>query len=497
MSDPLPPLHLDFPLPRPLTGVLLGNGVQGLMIWGDRTLNITVSRAGFWDHRGSGQLAGGVTYRQLRQWLEAGDEAAIQAAFAGPAKPEGEPKRPYQIGGGRLELRFGHELIPDHAEVDYAHGTIRVALLNDAGRRETVTIRQAVDDEVAWVEMPGHLAETLEIEQVPAWHYLKEQLRPLGVEPPMVCSPSNWANPHCMGTMTQTLPADPALAIVWRKQADGVALATALGESRTDEPTPPAIERLACDRSARLAEAEAWWARFWAEAPRIDLPDPVLERMYRYGLFRLAGATMPTASNPIPAGLQGPFMEEVKLPAWSNDYHFNINVQMIHWPLLHAGLTDHLHPMWTMLRRWMETMRERGEAFFEAEGALMLPHATDDRCAVVGTFWTGTIDHGCCAWMAQLAFLHWRHSGEPAVLRDVAWPLLVGAFEGFRAMAERVEDDAGDERLSLPVSVSPEYNASRMDACGRDASFQLAAWHMVSELLPQAAEALGEPIDPR
>ncbi|MCK5468586.1 MAG: hypothetical protein KAI99_08755, partial [Cyclobacteriaceae bacterium] len=42
-----------FPLPRTHTGALIGNGVQGLMIWGvDNQLNITIGRAGFWDRRG-------------------------------------------------------------------------------------------------------------------------------------------------------------------------------------------------------------------------------------------------------------------------------------------------------------------------------------------------------------------------------------------------------------------------------------------------------------
>ncbi len=44
-------LSWDFPLPRTHTGILLGNGTQGLMVWGESTLNVTTGRAGFWDHR--------------------------------------------------------------------------------------------------------------------------------------------------------------------------------------------------------------------------------------------------------------------------------------------------------------------------------------------------------------------------------------------------------------------------------------------------------------
>jgi hypothetical protein len=122
----------------------------------------------------------------------------------------------------------------------------------------------------------------------------------------------------------------------------------------------------------------------------------------------------------------------------------------------------------------------------------MLPHAVDDRCHVVGTFWTGTIDHGCTAWVAQMAWLHYRYSLDETILRDIAWPLMQGAFEGYWAMLEE-----RDGVLSLPVSVSPEYRGCEMNAWGRDASFQLAALHMTAQNLIAAAKVLGKPIDER
>ena len=145
-----------------------------------------------------------------------------------------------------------------------------------------------------------------------------------------------------------------------------------------------------------------------------------------------------------------------------------------------------------MLREWLPKLRENGEQFFGSAGALMLPHAVDDECQVVGTFWTGTIDHACTAWMAQMAWLHYRYGLDETILREVAWPLLNGAFEGFWAMHEEV-----DNKFSLPISVSPEYRGAAMNAWGRNASFQLAAWHMVAQILPSAAAILGEDIDSR
>jgi hypothetical protein len=126
---------------------------------------------------------------------------------------------------------------------------------------------------------------------------------------------------------------------------------------------------------------------------------------------------------------------------------------------------------------------------------MMLPHSVDDHCQVIGRFWTGTIDHACIAWMAQMAWLHYRYSLDERILREIAWPLLVGAFEGYWAMLEHPEKSHG--RFSIPLSVSPEYNASSLDACGRDASFQLAALHCVSGILPLAATILGKSRDSR
>ena len=58
-------LTWEFPLPRTHTGALLGNGAQGLMVWGDEALNITVAHAGFWDHRGGNPFTSRTSYAEV------------------------------------------------------------------------------------------------------------------------------------------------------------------------------------------------------------------------------------------------------------------------------------------------------------------------------------------------------------------------------------------------------------------------------------------------
>jgi hypothetical protein len=460
-------LHWDFPLPRPHTGVLLGNGTQGLLVWGTDRLSITVGRAGFWDHRDATPFANRITFAELRRLLEAGDEAGVRAAFASPVK-DFAYRRPCQIGGGRLELIFARGTVPVRAALDIHTATLRVTLSN----RAVVTIRQAMDAELAWVET----ATPYRLKVVPTWDHVGEQLAADGVQPPQ-----RWPGGFC-----QELPADEPLALATAKRGRQLVIATALG---ADAAARARALAATADVPAAARRARTWWRQYWRDVPRVTLPDAALQHAWDLGTYKQAGLTTPGG---VAAALQGPWMEEYQLPPWSNDYHFNINIEMIYWPALGTNRLAHFGPLWDLVRGWLPQLRANAEKFFGARDALMLPHAVDDRCCVIGSFWTGTIDQACTAWTAQLAWLHYRYAMDERLLRDLAWPLMRGAFNGYWAM---LEERAG--KLSLPVSVSPEYGGAAMTAWGRDASFQLAALHWLAATLPVAARLLGEPADPR
>ena len=70
-------LRWEFPLPRPHTGITVANGTQGVLIWGDDCLCLTVARTGFWDHRGGNAFTNHITYAELRSLLEAGREEEV------------------------------------------------------------------------------------------------------------------------------------------------------------------------------------------------------------------------------------------------------------------------------------------------------------------------------------------------------------------------------------------------------------------------------------
>ena len=76
IHSPPTTLAWNFPLPRPHTGLPLGKGRFGALIWGEgRTLRITLARADCWDHRGGTPWSRDQNFKALRKHLEANDGA--------------------------------------------------------------------------------------------------------------------------------------------------------------------------------------------------------------------------------------------------------------------------------------------------------------------------------------------------------------------------------------------------------------------------------------
>ena len=89
--------------------------------------------------------------------------------------------------------------------------------------------------------------------------------------------------------------------------------------------------------------------------------DPSLAALYyNYGRYLLISSTRPGS---LPPNLQGLWANEPGTP-WNGDYHTNINVQMNHWPVEQANLSELYLPLVDLVKRLVPSGKESAKAFY-------------------------------------------------------------------------------------------------------------------------------------
>lgn len=474
-------INWRFPLPRTHTGILQGNAILGVMIWGEENiLRITVGRSDLWDHRGGMPWTEKQRYTDIRRLLEANDKEGIRKTFETTTQDTpGQPRRPSLIPIGRIEIDFGSGARIESGTLRMRDGSVAIAV-RKAQKKQTVKCHLDMASPLLCIELPKLLAQA-NIRRVPSFETIPEDLKKISFEPPEALDELS-----CTGWI-QKLPADPPVCVGYRREERTIWLAVERGsDSETARAEATAdLDRATAEGTKNLAARnKKWWSDYWGDVPTLKVPNETIQYLHDYGMYKFAGLCQPDG---VAAGLQGPWIEEYQMPPWSGDYHFNINVQMCYWPAYRGNRLSHLRPLFEQIWSWLPKLKHNARVFLGIDDGIMLPHAVDDQCMCMGGFWTGTIDHGCTAWVADMMWNYYRYSMDASFLRERAYPFMVGAMRVYEEMLER-----DGEAIVLPVSVSPEYRGASMNAWGRNASFQLACIHRLCEDLVAAAEVLGQ-----
>lgn len=474
-----------FPLPRTHTGMLLGNGSLGALVWGEgNILRITFGRADFWDHRGGLPWKPEINYRHIRTLLEEKRSEELLSLFEGGERRPGQPRQPSVLPLGRIEVELqpGDELL--RGAVHVKSGEVTVDVRTRSRGEYTLLLGLSMSQPLFNLRFPGQV-KPRSIRTVAAWEYVGAYLESISFPPPEGFSEGGVAG------FVQAAPADPSACLAHQLSGSDLFATVAYGD-RAEEAKAAAkstLELAVRDGVEKMrSDNDAFWYQYWRGIPRIDIPNERLSFLYHYGMYKFAGLTHPDG---VAATLQGPWIEEYQMPPWSSDYHFNINVQMCYWPAYRSGLFAHLKPLFALLEKWMPQLRENARLFLGIEDGVMLPHAVDDRGTGMGGFWTGALDHGCTAWVARMMWDYCRYSGDTVFLRQSAYPFMAAAMRVYEGMLERTGD-----AFALPVGVSPEYRGAQPHAWGRNPSFQLACIHSLCESLLEAARLLDKEPNP-
>ena len=467
-----------FPLPRTHTGILQSNGTVGVMIWGESNiLRVTINRGDYWDHRGGKTWTEDMSYANLRSLLETGDETGLRQIFEQNDIAPGEPVNPSMLPFGRIEFVLPEDCQLISGELNMKSGQVTLQAKGD-DRSHEITLNLSMQQPVLHIEFAPGL-EVMETRCVTAWDYVGDYLQSISFEP------SQLFESNSLSGWTQSRPADPTICLGYQTNDNEVWLGLDYGDSH-DDACNTVLNLLSSvidlGKSSLINDNVNWWAQYWESTPTLSIPNQRLQFLYNYGMYKFAGFTNPTG---IPAGLQGAWIEEFQMPPWQADYHFNINVQMCYWPAYRGNLLHHLKPLFDMIVSWFPRLREYARVLVGIDDGFVLPHSVDDRGTCIGGFWAGSIDHGATAWVAEMMYRYYCYSGDTDFLRETAFPFIVGVMRVYEEMLEQKGD-----QWSLPVSVSPEYRGSKMNAWGINASFQLACIHSLCRNLNHAAEVL-------
>ena len=471
------PVEWEFPrLGSCHEGMAFSDGVTGVLVWGGGDeIRLTIGRADLWDHRGGYEWTAAQSYTNIVAAVESGDTERLMALFK-KETPKGQPRNPYMLPLGRVVLKIPGTTLT-RGELDPFTGTAWIDFAT-AGATNRVDIAMAKSGGgVFAMKFPkgvDYTAKTVPATDFPVYD---EKLKPLGFEKARVFDTQDG-----FGGLRWKLPADDGVWLSWCAKDGAVAVKTGRGVDKEFGTVHPFY--------AVAAASRAHWAKFWAEGARVKVPDAQIQRIFDYGMYRFGAMTDPDG---VPAGLQGPWLEDDRLVPWNGDYHFNINVQECYSPAYRGGHFAHLKPLFKMVLSWRPRLRENARRFVGIEDGYTLSHSVDDRGVCIGGFWTGTIDHGSTAWVAAMMMRYYRYSRDLDFLRDSAYDFMKGAMNVYLAM---MVEDGG--RLALPLGPSPEWGGSHAKgSVGRNPSFQLAAAHRLARDLVDAAAALGEKPDPR
>ena len=462
------PVEWDFPrLGNCHEGMAFADGVTGVLVWGGGDeLRLTVGRADLWDHRGGYPWTDAQSYANIVSLWRAGKEKELRSLFK-KTTPKGEPRNPYMLPLGRIVVKMPGAALK-HGELDVKTGLGTITLAD--GR--ALELAMSKTSRTFAIRFPDGLAYT--VAAVPSMRQpiAREKLLPLGFkDAAMRADGFDWA-----------LPADKSASLDFAKNGRELAVATRRGDA--PRAAAPAFDQVKSD-------SLAYWKAFWEKGARVSVPDPVVQRVFDYGMYRFGAMTDPDG---VPAGLQGPWLEDDRLVPWNGDYHFNINVQECYAPAFCGGHFENLKPLFKMILSWRPRLRDNARKFAGIDDGYVMPHSVDDRGVCIGGFWTGTIDHASTAWMASYMFRYVKYSGDVAFLRDGGYDFMKGAMNVYLAMMEETADGA----LALPLGPSPEWMGTDFRrAVGRNPSFQLATCHRLAQDLIAAAKLLGETPDPR
>ncbi|WP_033402875.1 glycoside hydrolase family 95 protein [Dyadobacter beijingensis] len=208
-------------------------------------------------------------------------------------------------------------------------------------------------------------------------------------------------------------------------------------------------------------------------------PDNGLEELYfQYGRYLMISSTRPGT---MPMALQGKWNDSTN-PPWANDYHTNINVQMLYWPAEVTNLSECHLPLMDFTQSIVAPGRLAANEFFNAKGWIVNTMLNAYGYTSPGWDFPWGFFPGGAAWLCQHLWEHYAFTNDKVFLKNTAYPIMKEASEFWM---DYLTDD-GKGRLVSSPSYSPEHGGI---STGATMDHEMA-WDVLNNTA-EAAKVLG------
>jgi alpha-L-fucosidase 2 len=475
-------------LPQWENGLPVGNGTLGAQVWGTGpALYLTLDRGDVWDLRYQPNTRSTYNYAHLQQLVRERRYDLIQQQMSSDIGPMADIV-PTRLSMGRLKISLPVDTQVERATLDMQHGEVRW-LLNVNGKPVEYRVLVSFNPDVILVTLDGVRGWTPEV-----------SFYPIGALDPAVASKLGYPKPASganggFSWSTQQMRSSGTITTAWTTEQKDAQWNLLITIPAQDDPhaIDTARQTLSSARAEGISKLvinqHQWWRSRWLRS-QVHIPDPELERLWINGIYKLASSSYRS----VPAGLQGLWPPDGRLPPWRGDYHIDMNIQETYWPAYSSNQLDLAEP----LNRWVISTvapqaRKITRQFFGVPG-IWVGGALDVKGRLLGgqSNWM-TVQYwlGGGAWLAQHLWWYYTYSQDKEFLQRQAYPFLKQAVLFY----QNVLKPGSDGLLHIPLSASPEYFSNDLKAWTPDPTEGLSLVRNLLRYTIQASEVLG--VDPQ
>ena len=477
-------LKLKSPIERWDEAIMLGNGMLGVLLWGNsRKIRLSLDRGDLWDERDNGLRRDPAWHCRTLLAAAAGEDHDGCDKLQRLASEIPATKLP----AGRIELELAEAAADGTYELDLLRAT---GALCDRAGREIVSCFADANAETIYLKVAAPLRS---FRIVPPDYQGKSRLLQAAGTVRSVGS---------LGYPPGRNGSSGGLKYYLQPCGDGLSYGIFAAELRSGE---YAIKVIRADNMEELQQLAAspelfaaagraaafrahcrWWREFWRRSD-VTLPEAGLQRHYELCRYFYGSASRPGAP---PMPLQGIWTaDDGSLPPWRGDFHHDLNTEFCYLGYLASGDFDCGESFFDHLVDRLPRFREFARNFFDMPG-IAVPGITSLAGEALGGWPQYAFSPSGGIWLATMFADHWRYTMSETFLRERAMPFCRGIAEMLIAFLRR--DDDG--YFKLPFSCSPEIHDMEPESFLKpNSNYDQALLLRFFADLEELAAAAGEP----